>query len=63
MLLLANLPALWLGGVQGLRALYPQGGGRNAVEVYAEDLNRLQPTEFLNDTVIDFYIRYIDSSD
>eukprot|EP00877_Chromochloris_zofingiensis_P014687 jgi/Chrzof1/9472/Cz04g04110.t1 len=44
----------------GLRALYPQGGGRNAVEVYAEDLNRLQPTEFLNDTVIDFYIRHIE---
>lgn len=42
---------------QGMRCVYPPGGGRAAVEVWADDLNRLEPQEFLNDTVIDFYMR------
>ncbi len=45
--------------VQGLKALFPKEGGRNAVDIFADDLNRLQPLEFLNDTVIDYYIRWV----
>ena len=43
--------------VQGLKALYPELGGPGAVEVVPADLVRLQPGEFLNDTIIDFYMR------
>ena len=42
---------------QGLKALYPEWGGPGAVEVVPGDLVRLQPGEFLNDTIIDFYMR------
>lgn len=42
---------------QGLKCLYPPGGGAGAVEVTHLDLPRLDADEFLNDTVIDFYIR------
>ena len=42
---------------QGLKALYPEWGGPGAVEVVPADLVRLQPGEFLNDTIIDFYMR------
>lgn len=42
--------------VQGLRALYPERGGKGSVGLYAKDLDRLEATEFLNDSVIDFYI-------
>ena len=44
--------------VQGLKALYPEDGGPGSVEVVPADLDRLQPGEFLNDTIIDFYMRY-----
>lgn len=30
-----------------------------AVEILASDIQRLDPLEFLNDTVIDFYIKYV----
>jgi Ulp1 family protease len=43
--------------VQGFKALYPPGGGRAAVEVVADDLNRLAEMEFLNDTIIDYYMK------
>jgi hypothetical protein len=43
---------------QGLKCLYPRSGGPGAVEVTALDLSRLDDGEFLNDTVIDFYIRW-----
>ena len=46
-----------LPSVQGLRFVYPQDRVGRTVEVTAEDLNRLEPEEFLNDTVIDFYLR------
>lgn len=29
-----------------------------AVEILASDIQRLEPLEFLNDTIIDFYIKY-----
>lgn len=44
--------------VQGLKALYPAKGGLDAVEVNPTDLSRLDPAEFLNDTIIDFYMKY-----
>jgi ubiquitin-like-specific protease 1C/D len=43
--------------LQGLKALYPVKGGLDAVEVNPTDLSRLDPAEFLNDTIIDFYIK------
>ena len=42
---------------QGLKALYPREGGAGAVEVTPSDLARLDPDEFLNDTIIDFYMK------
>lgn len=41
---------------QGLRFLYPENG-INAVEVTPADLAWLEPGQFLNDTVIDFYLK------
>ena len=37
--------------------LYPEHDPVEAVEVTGADLARLDPEEFLNDTVIDFYIK------
>lgn len=42
---------------QGLKCLFPPGGGPGSVEVTALDLPRLDADEFLNDTVIDFYLK------
>lgn len=42
---------------KALRALYPPDGGKQAVEVTALDMEHLEPLEFLNDTIIDFYIK------
>lgn len=47
-----------IASAQGLKALYPEWGGQGAVEVVPADLVRLQPGEFLNDTIIDFYMRW-----
>ncbi|PNH06300.1 Sentrin-specific protease 7 [Tetrabaena socialis] len=44
----------------GLKCVYPPEGGKHYVEVIAEDLARLEDGEFLNDTCIDFYIKYIE---
>ncbi|BDA46428.1 probable Sentrin-specific protease 7 at N-terminal half [Coccomyxa sp. Obi] len=44
---------------QGLKALFPACGGPGAVEITPADLARLEPEEFLNDTIIDFFMRYI----
>ena len=41
---------------QGLKALFPASGGVGAVSITADDLARLDDMEFLNDTVIDFYM-------
>ena len=41
---------------QGCRMVYPLGD-KEAVEVTAADLARLDPDEFLNDTVIDYYTK------
>jgi Ulp1 family protease len=45
--------------LQGLRCLMPPEGGSGAVEFTAADLARLAPDEFLNDTAIDYYLRYL----
>lgn len=34
-------------------------GDPEAVEIVFSDIQRLDPLEFLNDTVIDFYIKYV----
>jgi hypothetical protein len=44
---------------KGMKCLFPPAGGPGAVEVTHLDLPRLDPDEFLNDTVIDFYIRWV----
>ncbi len=43
----------------GLKCCYPPDGGKHSVEVTAEDLARLEPRQFLNDTCIDFYIKWV----
>eukprot|EP00879_Flechtneria_rotunda_P033762 GHRR01037515.1.p2 GENE.GHRR01037515.1~~GHRR01037515.1.p2 ORF type:complete len:140 (+),score=24.36 GHRR01037515.1:244-663(+) len=43
--------------LQGLQAVYPPEGGVGAVHIVADDLARLDPDEFLNDTIIDYYIK------
>ena len=43
--------------MQGLRAVYPEPGMKGAVEVLPADLARLDDGEFLNDTIIDFWMR------
>ena len=43
--------------LQGLRAVYPAPGQQGAVELLPADLARLDPEEFLNDTIIDFWMR------
>lgn len=48
---------MWPGAAQGLKALFPAKGGPGAVEVTPSDLARLDPEEFLNDTMIDFYMQ------
>ena len=41
---------------QGLGFVFPLNRVGNTFEVSAEDLNRIEAEEFLNDTVIDFYL-------
>ena len=43
----------------GLRCLMPPEGGSGAVEFTAADLARIAHDEFLNDTAIDYYLRWI----
>lgn len=38
--------------------IYPNVKGQNSVTLYEEDLDRLQPDEFLNDSIVEFYLRY-----
>uniref|UniRef100_A0A7S3Z146 Ubiquitin-like protease family profile domain-containing protein n=1 Tax=Lotharella globosa TaxID=91324 RepID=A0A7S3Z146_9EUKA len=40
-------------------AKYGGPGGSDTVEITEEDLERLKPGEFLNDTLIDFYMKYL----
>ncbi|KAG2502197.1 hypothetical protein HYH03_000684 [Edaphochlamys debaryana] len=44
----------------GLKCCFPPGGTKLSVEVVADDLSRLEPGEFLNDTCIDFFIKFIE---
>jgi len=45
--------------MEGHKVAYPSRDDPEAVEIVHSDLLRLAPEEFLNDTVIDFYIKYI----
>lgn len=47
--------------LQGCVAVYPPGRA-DGVEVRDSDMARLEPDEFLNDTVIDLYIRCVGRS-
>ncbi|XP_024384389.1 uncharacterized protein [Physcomitrium patens] len=42
-----------------VKIAYPSRTDPDAVEILPSDLTRLEPLEFLNDTIIDFYIKYI----
>ncbi|KAJ2449181.1 hypothetical protein EV183_005034 [Coemansia sp. RSA 2336] len=44
-----------------LRFEYPRGGPK-AISVTGSDISRLYEGEFLNDTILEFYIRYIDEN-
>ncbi|KAG0560018.1 hypothetical protein KC19_10G147600 [Ceratodon purpureus] len=46
----------------GLRNTNRRRTDPDAVEILPSDLQRLDPMEFLNDTVIDFYIKYIQTN-
>eukprot|EP00249_Psilotum_nudum_P011229 c23037_g1_i1 orf=128-2059(+) len=48
---------------EGLKIAYPDRNDPEAVEVLYSDLQHLEPSEFLNDTIIDFYIKYIQRPD
>ena len=43
--------------LQGLKALYPQDRRVDAIEITPVDLAHLDDEEFLNDTIIDFYMK------
>jgi len=45
--------------MEGYKVAYPSRDDPDAVEILHSDLQRLAPLEFLNDTLIDFYIKYI----
>ncbi|KAG6548106.1 hypothetical protein Mapa_010386 [Marchantia paleacea] len=45
--------------MEDFKLAYPSREDPEAVEVEYQDLGRLAPLEFLNDTIIDFYIKYM----
>jgi Ulp1 family protease len=38
--------------------VYPPPPAADGIQITREDLGRLDPNEFLNDSIIDFYIKY-----
>lgn len=38
--------------------IYPNIKGQNSVTLYEDDLDRLRPDEFLNDSIVEFYLRF-----
>ncbi|CAD7699965.1 unnamed protein product [Ostreobium quekettii] len=52
-----RLKASCMGDLQDVKAVYPPEGGIGAVDIGMEDLERLEPLEFLNDTIIDYYTK------
>ncbi|GFR42304.1 hypothetical protein Agub_g3204 [Astrephomene gubernaculifera] len=46
--------------LSGLKCCYPPEGGKQCVEVNGEDLARLEKGEFLNDTCIDVYTKFLE---
>jgi hypothetical protein len=53
----APAPPPLAAALAGMRCLVPPGGGPGAVELRGEDLARLAPEEFLNDSAIDARLR------
>jgi Ulp1 family protease len=45
--------------VQGLSYVYPEDGGIGSVEVTGNDLKTLEDTEFVNDTIMDYYSKFL----
>jgi Ulp1 family protease len=45
--------------VQGQKYTYPEDGQVGCVEVTGYDLRTLQPAEFVNDTIMDYYSKVI----
>ncbi len=43
----------------GLKCRYPPDEAKHSVEVTGGDLAKLEPRQFLNDTCIDFYIKWV----
>ena len=39
--------------------VYPLNGGKNKITIYKDDHERLNDDEFLNDTIIEFYLMYL----
>jgi Ulp1 family protease len=37
---------------------YPPNATKNKITIYPDDVNRLNEDEFLNDTIIEFYLTY-----
>ncbi|KAG0566225.1 hypothetical protein KC19_7G047300 [Ceratodon purpureus] len=54
-----NLRRRMEGIFEWVKIAYPSRTDPDAVEILPTDVKRLDPLEFLNDTVIDFYIKYI----
>ncbi|KAH7428658.1 hypothetical protein KP509_09G010500 [Ceratopteris richardii] len=45
--------------LSNVKFLYPSSSDPEAVEIRCSDLDHLAPSEFLNDTIIDFYLKYM----
>lgn len=48
--------------LNGLKVVFPSSDTVHAVEVTAKDLAHLEDEEFLNDTIIDFYCKYLEET-
>ena len=45
--------------LHGLKCVMPFPGVKGSVEVFAKDLGFTQPGEWLNDTCVDYYIKWV----
>jgi len=53
----AKLPSLFWGNANVRILEYPYNAVKNKITIFNDDLNRLNNNEFLNDTIIEFYLR------